>query len=446
MLDVRPGIALVTRKTRLAGLLARWATKGAARFQIQQAKVREKVAGGAEPTADLLREAEEEFDLLEEEDDTYQQAVSQLKRDLELGLPVQVVDREYLPSFDFARFEVIVVAGQDGLVANTAKYAGAVPIVGVNPDPARFDGVLLPFQLNEARRAVQIVLKQHHRVRSVTLAEATLQDGQRLLAFNDLFIGAQSHVSARYQLTVGAVSASTVSAATVSVSTGSAGTAATGLAGVQARIARRSWTSARLSCLRSVTVGSAGSANETRGGTSREVEIIPPMNAARGRIIPRHNTLLAARRFRMAVLPDARGSPDARPSVRFPGRGDLIVNGSRELTGQEALDGEGIPRQFLGCCRLQQWLVRAQAFGLPPGAISGRAQRFRQALGVLPRCGRLDGPGDRRKPEEKAGRHEQSHSCQLPPSRGAFPASTQITQPVHHDTPPLSTRPRARRH
>lgn len=203
MLDVRPGIALVTRKTRLAGLLARWATKGAARFQIQQAKVREKVAGGAEPTADLLREAEEEFDLLEEEDDTYQQAVSQLKRDLELGLPVQVVDREYLPSFDFARFEVIVVAGQDGLVANTAKYAGAVPIVGVNPDPARFDGVLLPFQLNEARRAVQIVLKQHHRVRSVTLAEATLQDGQRLLAFNDLFIGAQSHVSARYQLTVG---------------------------------------------------------------------------------------------------------------------------------------------------------------------------------------------------------------------------------------------------
>ena len=203
MLDLRPGIALVTRKTRLEGLLARWATKGAARFQIQQAKLREKVAAGAEPTAALQKEAEEEFDLLEDEDTTYQHAVSQLRRDLDVGLPVQVVDRDFLPNFDFARFEVIVVAGQDGLVANTAKYAGKVPIVGVNPDPARFDGVLLPFPLDDARRAVQVVLRQQHRVRQVTLAEVTLQDGQRLLAFNDLFLGAASHVSARYRLTVG---------------------------------------------------------------------------------------------------------------------------------------------------------------------------------------------------------------------------------------------------
>lgn len=203
MLDLRPGIALVTRKTRLQGLLARWATKGAARFQIQQAKLRDMVDAGAEPTATVQKEAEEEFDLLEDEDTTYQQAVAQLRRELELGLPVLVVDRDFLPNFDFARFEVIVVAGQDGLVANTAKYAGNVPIVGVNPDPTRFDGVLLPFQLNDARRAVQVVLKQQHRIRQVTLAEATLQDGQRLLAFNDLFIGAASHVSARYRLTVG---------------------------------------------------------------------------------------------------------------------------------------------------------------------------------------------------------------------------------------------------
>jgi hypothetical protein len=32
------------------------------------------------------------------------------------------------------------------------------------------------------------------------MAEAKLQDGQSLLAFNDLFIGASSHVSARYRL------------------------------------------------------------------------------------------------------------------------------------------------------------------------------------------------------------------------------------------------------
>jgi hypothetical protein len=33
----------------------------------------------------------------------------------------------------------------NGLVANTAKYSRGVPIVAVNPDPKRYDGVLLPF-------------------------------------------------------------------------------------------------------------------------------------------------------------------------------------------------------------------------------------------------------------------------------------------------------------
>jgi hypothetical protein len=39
-------------------------------------------------------------------------------------------------------------------------------------------------------------------VRLVTLAEASLDDGQRMLAFNDFFVGAASHVSARYTLRV----------------------------------------------------------------------------------------------------------------------------------------------------------------------------------------------------------------------------------------------------
>jgi hypothetical protein len=34
------------------------------------------------------------------------------------------------------------------------------------------------------------------------LAQATLHDGQTLLAFNDLFVGVRSHVSARYHLRV----------------------------------------------------------------------------------------------------------------------------------------------------------------------------------------------------------------------------------------------------
>jgi hypothetical protein len=37
----------------------------------------------------------------------------------------------------------------------------------------------------------------------VTLAEVNLNDGQRMLAFNDFFVGAASHISARYTIRVG---------------------------------------------------------------------------------------------------------------------------------------------------------------------------------------------------------------------------------------------------
>jgi hypothetical protein len=219
--DTRPGIAVVTRKTRMAGMLERWATKGAARFRLVQAKLIERARAGDDfDQDDALAEAEEEFDELAEEEDVYQQVVKRLHSELDFGLPVQFVDRGFLPNFDFGRFEAVVVVGQDGLVANAAKYVGDVPIVAVNPDPARIDGILLPFQTAQARAAVSSVLKGTARTRSVTLAEAHLQDGQKLLAFNDFFIGCNSHVSARYRLAVGGRESSGVLVATGAGSTG----------------------------------------------------------------------------------------------------------------------------------------------------------------------------------------------------------------------------------
>jgi hypothetical protein len=97
---------------------------------------------------------------------------------------------------------VVVTVGQDGLVANVAKYAAELPIIAVNPDPARFDGVLLPFAPSETGRALDSVAADRAPIRQVTLAEATLANGLRLLAFNDLFIGARSHISARYRIAV----------------------------------------------------------------------------------------------------------------------------------------------------------------------------------------------------------------------------------------------------
>jgi NAD kinase len=197
----QPRIVVVTRETRMEGLLKRWATKGQAKFMFKGARAAAAVRAGDLSAAVAVQTSEDEdFDELAEEDETYHDAVRDLTRELDLGIPVQVLDRQYLPTYDFAMCAAVVVVGQDGLVANTAKYVGDTPIIGVNPDPARFDGVLLPYRLGDARGAVSQVLRQQAILQDVTLAEATLHDGQRLLAFNDLFIGVRSHVSARYEL------------------------------------------------------------------------------------------------------------------------------------------------------------------------------------------------------------------------------------------------------
>ena len=76
----------------------------------------------------------------------------------------------------------------------------------MNPDPARIDGVLLPLQSKPSPRPPlqdSPLLRGQAKFREVTLAQATLDDGQRLLAFNELFIGSHSHVSARYRLEIG---------------------------------------------------------------------------------------------------------------------------------------------------------------------------------------------------------------------------------------------------
>jgi len=142
------------------------------------------------------------FRAYEQEDRAQHDALDRLKKELDLGFPLKFVEREYLPTFDFRGCIAVVVVGRDGLVANAAKYVGELPIVAVNPDPQRIDGVLLPFHLHQVRHVLQQTIENRAKVREVTLAEVTLNDGQRMLAFNDFFLGCQSHVSARYVLRV----------------------------------------------------------------------------------------------------------------------------------------------------------------------------------------------------------------------------------------------------
>jgi NAD kinase len=207
----RPEIVIVTRPTELAGLRERFVTDRQVKFYLQRAHVQELVRrrDAAAPTrsaqqsalaAEDLREADQAFGELGERDALYRQALERLRDELDFDLPVRLLERSLVPNFDFGRTSVVVVVGQDGLVANAAKYVGDLPIVAVNPDPSRIDGILLPFRVPQARQAVARVLENKAKERRVTLAEVRLNDGQRMLAFNDFFVGCGSHASARYTL------------------------------------------------------------------------------------------------------------------------------------------------------------------------------------------------------------------------------------------------------
>ena len=140
------------------------------------------------------------IDQVENEDIAIERSVEEAQKISSNMMRTQVVEQNFLPNFSFGEDDVVVVIGHDGLVANTAKYVHNKPILGVNPDPSLYDGILLPFTLNNYEKAVEKVKKNNYQSKKVTMAEAKLNDGQRLLAFNDFFIGHQSHKSARYKV------------------------------------------------------------------------------------------------------------------------------------------------------------------------------------------------------------------------------------------------------
>jgi hypothetical protein len=225
-------LVLVTRRTRLEELTERFNTRGQAKFYIEhsrgleRSRTVERSRGGEGPRAIEQPRGGEgaDFAEYEREHDAYRRALDVLMRDLDLGMPRQVLDRTLVPTYTFGPHDLVVTLGQDGLVANVAKYALDLPIIGVNPDPERFDGVLLPFLPAEAKATAERVLHGTATTRAVTLAEMRLDDGQRLLAFNDVFIGAKSHTSARYRISAGgAAEAQSSSGVLVSTGAGSTG-------------------------------------------------------------------------------------------------------------------------------------------------------------------------------------------------------------------------------
>lgn len=176
-------IILIVRKTRLDELIFRYNTEAQAKFYIEHL--------GAD------------FSDYKREDEQYKAAVAETRQHLEELGRVQTVDRIFVPNFIFGARDTVVVLGQDGLVANTLKYLNEQPVVGVNPDPARWEGVLLPFVVRDIPKVMPQVFKEKRSISEVTMARVELNNGLSLHAVNDLFIGARSHISARYLIRSG---------------------------------------------------------------------------------------------------------------------------------------------------------------------------------------------------------------------------------------------------
>ncbi len=175
-----PRVVVVTRATEYEELLARHATRPQAAFFLNQRGLS-----------------------IEQVETRHSQFTAALKDVLD-AVPLkwrQVrVDRHDLNRFVVEPEDMVVAVGQDGLVANAAKYLSGQPVVGINPDPETYDGILVPHPAHQAGRLLAACASGHAAIENRTMVEASLDNGQTLLALNEVFVGHCSHQSARYRL------------------------------------------------------------------------------------------------------------------------------------------------------------------------------------------------------------------------------------------------------
>jgi hypothetical protein len=199
-----PRVVVATRPTALQRVIERHGTPGQARFFL---------ASRGLSLDDLER--------LQAEQD---RAVAAVDAAIPIDWRRAYVQRSDLDRFLFEPDDIVVAVGQDGLVANLAKYVTGQPVIGINPSPQAFDGVLVPHPPEKALDLFRIVAAGRGQFEERTMVEASLDDGQKLVALNEVFVGHVSHQSARYRITAGSAaerqSSSGLIAATGTGSTG----------------------------------------------------------------------------------------------------------------------------------------------------------------------------------------------------------------------------------
>lgn len=173
-----PRLVLVHRHTQLEELLAEHSTLGAVEFFLASRGQRVQpllVADEAQRRALELASAAAPAD--------WRQAV---------------VERAQLSRFLFEPDDLVVVVGQDGLVPNVSKYLDGQRVFGISPG---VPGLLCSHRAEDLAGVIAGAVAT--RVSERGMVGARVDDGQQLIALNEVFLGDRGHQSARYVLESG---------------------------------------------------------------------------------------------------------------------------------------------------------------------------------------------------------------------------------------------------
>lgn len=177
-----PRVVVVHRRTEYDELIARHGTRGQAEF--------------------FLGTRQQDLTAVEERHALTSAALATISAGIPAEWSRALVERDDLSQFVFRPEDLVVVVGQDGLVANLAKYLEGQPVIGINPLPGSNAGVLVPHPPRAIGTLLQAVSKGTAQILERTMVRAETDDGQSLIALNEVFVGQPTHQSARYTLQV----------------------------------------------------------------------------------------------------------------------------------------------------------------------------------------------------------------------------------------------------
>ncbi len=194
-----PRVVLVTRDTTYQGVLKRYGSAGQSNFRRAQSLQNAPGASYAS-VAVAMADAGEELSAFEVSSSNYVGSRREAVNAVPSSWQQVSVKRDELSRFPFDADDIVVVVGQDGLVANVAKYLNGQPVIGLNPEPGVNPGVLVPHDPSRAKELIRATADGNVDVEERTMVQCELEDGQKLVALNEVFIGHRSHQSARYSI------------------------------------------------------------------------------------------------------------------------------------------------------------------------------------------------------------------------------------------------------